>query len=156
MTNNPATCRIEFVQGCERHSSSWYKFYVRGLEKWECPEDFPENARDKHHFYQGYVCLAVPFGSIFSTFRQDGNKYGTDNFDFWICVIDGSDYKEIRAERKAYCAGNFKVISHGQGKTKAPRLMRWWSESTDHSLDFAKHCEEYIRVRGMKDLPPQF
>jgi hypothetical protein len=78
---------IEYVNGQEQHSSNWGKFYVKGLEKWEVKEDFDENRKDGHHTYQGYVCLDVPEGTVFTVFEQNGNKRGTDDYIFRICQV---------------------------------------------------------------------
>lgn len=145
---------IEFVQGQESHSSNWGKYYVKGLESWQVKEDFEENCSDKHSSYQGYVCLDIPEGTVFTIFEQSGDKHGNDTFNFTICqAID-----EIMGEDKAqygsgFVTGNYKIIAQGLGKTKAPRLMGWWTESNDKSLAFALHCAKFIDKRGLKVLP---
>jgi hypothetical protein len=145
---------IEFVQGQESHSSSWGKYYVKGLEKWEVKEDFPQNKSDKHHSYQGYVCLDVPSGTMFSIFERFGSRHGADCFEFMICVVDQA---EIGSHQGGYpdgfCKGNFKIIVEAKTKTLAPRLMGWWIDSADKSLAFAQHCAEHINKRGLKNLP---
>ena len=80
------TGNIEFVQGSEQHTSFWGKYYVKGLEFWQTKEDFTENISSKHEYYQGYVCLDVPAGTIFTVFEQSGNKRGTEIFSFMICI----------------------------------------------------------------------
>lgn len=146
---------IEFVQGNEWHSSSWYKFYVKGLEHWQVEEDFAQNLKDRHYKYQGYVCLDIPEDSVFSVFRQDGSKRGTDQFDFWLCRITPDQIGDIRADKIAFCTGNFEIVCHATGMTKAPRLLGWWADNKGlQSLEFARHCAEYITKRGVKHLPP--
>lgn len=144
---------IEFVQGNETHSSNWGKYYVKGLEKWQVSEDFPENCKDNHHSYQGYVASGIEEESIFTIFEQNGDKRGTDEFFFSICKTTGSDSEDISNYGKGFCKGNFEIIVRGEGKTKAPRLMKWWIESSDNSLEFAEHCAKYIEKRGIKELP---
>lgn len=145
---------IEFVHGNEWHSSSWYKFYVKGLETWQAEEDFAQNLKDRHYKYQGYVCLNIPVNTVFSVFRQDGTKRGTDNFDFWLCRVTPERVEAIHADKIAFCEGNFEIICHASGATKAPRLLGWWADNKGvHSVDFARHCAEHITKRGVKDLP---
>jgi hypothetical protein len=145
---------VEYVSGNESHSSSWGKYYVRGLEKWAVKEDFSENRKDKHHSYQGYVCLDVPEGTLFTIFEQNGDKRGTDDFLFSICITTDA---EVADDSAAYgnglCKGNYKVLVCANTKTLAPRLMGWWIESTDKSLAFAEHCKNHIGKRGLKTLP---
>lgn len=146
---------FEFVQGNEQHSSSWGKFYVKGLEKWEVKEDFEENLRDKHHSYQGFVCLDVPDNTIFTIFEQSGDKHGTDSYYFFVCRSDSSIEKEKMESDygSGFLEGSYEIIAEGKGKTKAPRLMRWWIDSERKDLEFARHCGEYIKKRGVKELP---
>jgi hypothetical protein len=148
------TGNIEFVQGQESHSSNWGKYYVKGLEKWGVKEDFSENKSDKHHSYQGFVCLDVPDGTMFSIFEQSGDKRGTDCFEFMLCVVDqGETGSHKGGYPDGFCTGNFKIIAEGKTKTLAPRLMGWWVDSTDKSLAFAQHCAAHINKRGIKNLP---
>lgn len=145
---------IEFVNGQESHTSYWGKFYVKGLETWEVKEDFAENCHDKHHSYQGYVCLDVPEGTMFSIFEQNGNKRGTDDYIFRICQVteDVTTIDSIYGSGKI--TGNFKVVAtSGNSKTKAPRLFAWWKDSADHSYEFACACAAHIDKRGQKNPP---
>lgn len=156
-TSKPVTesGNIEFVEGNEWHSSWWYKFYVKGLESYKVEEDFSQALRDTHHKYQGFVCLDIPANTVFSVFRQDGNKRGTDSFDFWLCRVLADKVETINAEKIAFCAGNFQIICHAEGRVKAPRLLGWWADNKGlQSLEFAQHCAEFITKRGVKDLPP--
>ena len=144
---------IEFVQGAEQHTSNWGKFYLKGLEKWQVKEDFSENCHDRHHSYQGYVCLDIPEGTLFTIFEQSGSKRGTDEFYFLICSTC-SETCEVKAEYgKGRCIGNYQIIAEGIGKVKAPRLMDWWINSPVHILEFALHCAAHIDKRGLKNLP---
>ena len=146
---------IEFIEGNEWHSSWWYKFYVKGLESYQVEEDFPQAVHDRHCKYKGFVCLDVPSETVFSVFRQDGNKRGTDEFDFWLCQVATGSIEKIQAAKVAFVGGNFKIICHASGKVKAPRLLGWWADNKGlHSLDFARHCAENIVKRGIKELPP--
>ena len=142
---------IEFVQGQESHSSSWGKFYVKGLEKWQVKEDFTENRQDKHHSYQGYSCLEIPENTVFSVFAQSGDKRGTDDYRFYVCATTDSQTEDIKGY--GWIDGNFKVVAMGETKTKAPRLLGWWANSPIKTLEFAQKCAVYIDKRGIKDLP---
>lgn len=146
---------IEFIEGNERHSSWWYKFYVKGLEGYQVEEDFDQTVNDRHCKYKGYMCLNIPENTVFSVFRQDGNKRGTDEMDFWICRVTPEKAGEIKATRVAFCTGNFEIICHASGRVKAPRLLGWWADNKGlQSLEFARFCAEHIAKRGVKDLPP--
>ncbi|MEB3831891.1 hypothetical protein [Phormidium sp. CCY1219] len=154
-------CNLEFIQGQEQHSSTWAKFYVRGLEEWQVKED---GRSDNHSNYLEYVCLDVPENTVFTVFEQDGTKRGTDGFHFWICKTS-REINRIEAdyESGAMVSGNFEIVCHGEGKTKAPRLMDWWvgftgksddkGRSQTQKLAFAYHCAENINKRGLKKIP---
>lgn len=144
---------IEYVNGNESHSSNWQKFYVEGLEKFAVKEDFDANQQDNHHNYQGYVCLDIPTGTVFSVFSQSGNKRGTEDFCFYICVAEEKAMQDI-SNLPAFIKGNFRVVAEGITLTKAPRLMDWWINSgRTQSLEFAELCAKYIDKRGLKILP---
>ena len=146
---------VEFVSGQESHSSNWGKYYVKGLETWQCKED---GNYDKHHTYTEYQCNNIPEHTVFTLFEQSGNKRGTEQFFFSICITtDAEVSKDEASYGDGKCAGNFKVICRGEGKVKAPRLMTWWTEQKPRNIDlvlFAEHCAKYIDKRGTKDCPP--
>jgi hypothetical protein len=145
---------IEFVQGSESHSSSWGKYYVKGLEQFQVKEDFDANRFDRHHSYQGYVALDIPDGTVFTIFEQNGDKRGTDEFIFSICVVDqGSTKDDQSSYGDGFCTGNYKIIAQGNTKTLAPRLMGWWIDSPVKTLEFAQHCAAHINTRGLKNIP---
>lgn len=144
---------IEFVIGNEHHSSNWGKYYVKGLEDWQVKEDFGANLYDRHHSYQGYVGLDIPEGTMFSIFEQNGDKRGTSNFYFSVCVIDQNAInKDVASYGDGFCNGNYRVVAAGQTKTLAPRLMDWWINGAK-TLEFAEHCAKHINVRGLKNIP---
>ncbi|MGL5059045.1 MAG: hypothetical protein ACRC62_03605 [Microcoleus sp.] len=148
------TGNIEFVQGQESHSSYWGKYYIKGLEEFKVKEDFEANRKDNHHSYQGYVALEIPEGTIFTIFEQNGNKRGTDNFCFSICVVDQGEINEDKASYgEGFCTGNYRVVAKGKTKTLAPRLMDWWINSPIKTLEFAEHCAQHINTRGLKNVP---
>ena len=145
---------IEYVNGNESHSSNWGKYYVKGLEEWAVKEDFEENRQDRHHSYQGYVALDVPDGTMFTIFEQNGDKRGTDTFIFSICVAGSDATKRDHGEYgSGFCEGNYRVVAIGNTKTKAPRLMGWWIDSENKTLEFAEACAVAITKRGQKDAP---
>jgi hypothetical protein len=145
---------IEFVQGNESHSSNWGKYYVKGLESFQCKED---GSYDKHSSYTEYQCNDIPEGVVFTIFEQSGNKRGTEVFNFRICVADDSQvFTNAANYGDGNCAGNYRVVAEGVGATKAPRLMSWWTDQFPKNADrlaFAQHCAEYIDKRGIKDVP---
>jgi hypothetical protein len=61
---------IEFIHGQESHTSTWRKFYVKGLEKWKVSEDFDEERNDKHYCYNGYCCNAILEGTLLRSFLK--------------------------------------------------------------------------------------
>lgn len=147
---------IEFVQGSESHSSSWGKYYIKGLEKYQVKEEQPGgNQYDKHQSYTGYVCLDIPEGTMFSIFEQSGNKRGTDTYKFSICVTSDAQYSDNEAKYgNGFVKGNWEIVAEAEDKIKSPRLMNWWIESKDKSLAFAQWCAANINKRGIKELPP--
>lgn len=151
----PATKKesfIEWVQGNEHHTSLWGKFYVKGIEG--VKEDSDRNRRDRHHSYQCYYADTTNESQLFTIFLQDGDKYGTDTIDFYICKTLSADTEInqiVHNYTDCYCKGHFAVIAHGSGKTKAPRLMKWWIDNPDQSLEYAQLCAKAIQKRGCKD-----
>lgn len=145
---------IEFVHGQESHTSTWRKFYVKGLEKWKVAEDFDEERNDKHYCYNGYCCIAIPEGILFTIFSQAGDKRGTDHFEFYICECTDDQVQSTIELSPCFCRGNFRIIAQGLTKIKASRLMDWWINSRDKSLMFAEHCASHIDKRGLKQIPP--
>lgn len=147
------SCNIEYIQGQESHSSYWGKFYVKGLEDLVCKEDHEFNRSDKHHSYQYYYgTLDTSHNNLFTVFVQEGNKHGTDKFEFYICQLDVYSHNIISGENRnsGFIEGNFKIIAEGIGKTKAPRLMGWWVDNPQlQSLDYAIRCAESIKKRGV-------
>lgn len=148
---------LEFIVGNESHTSYWGKFYVKGLEKWEVREEHESNRRDRHHSYQ-FLMANAPAKTLFTIFESDGNKRGTDNWIYKICVVlpESEPITEHKAAYGAgFCSGNYAVIAEANGKIKAPRLMDWWNARPADAdpLAYAQHCAEWIGKRGVKDLP---
>lgn len=145
---------IEYVNGQEQHSSNWGKFYVKGLEKWEAKEDFAENKKDSHHSYQGYVCLNIPEGMIFTIFEQNGSKRGTDDYIFRICRVSDKVTTIDSIYGSGKIMGNFEIVADsGNSKVKAPRLFDWWKNSANQSYGYALACANLITKRGQKEPP---
>jgi hypothetical protein len=145
---------LEFVQGSEQHTSSWGKFYVKGLEEYQVREEHQGERHDNHHNYSGYDCVDVPEGTLFSVFEQNGDKRGTDLFIFVICITTD----EVVTHREAsygngFIRGNFREIVKINSKIKAPRLMEWWNKIPKQNLAYAEWCAECINKRGVKNLP---
>jgi hypothetical protein len=146
---------IEFVVGSEQHTSYWGKFYVKGLEQWEVKEDHEANRRDNHHSYQ-FLMAEAPSGTLFAVFEQNGNKHGTDEWNYSICVVEPGQQREIDAAYgEGFCHGNYRVVAMASSKIKAPRLMDWWSNRPKDvdQLAYAEHCAVWIEKRGIKDVP---
>jgi len=147
---------IEFMVGNESHTSYWGKFYVKGLEKWEVREEHDGNRRDRHHSYQ-FLMADAPTGAIFTIFEQNGNKRGTDEWIYSICIVrnDGANLETKANYGEGFCTGPYDIIAQATGKIKAPRLMDWWSKRPAgvDALAYAQHCAAWIDRRGIKDLP---
>lgn len=143
---------IEYINGQEEHSSSWAKFYVKGLEK--VAEKGEYSNYSKHNHYQSWVVAHAPEELIFTIFVQNGDKMGTRNYEFHICKVAVPDVCEIRDEANNYCTGNFKILCSGIGKVKAPRLLSWWKKApADRLEEYAIACGELINKRGHKEAP---
>lgn len=157
---------IEYKVGSENHSSYWGKFYVKGLEKFEVKEGAEY---DKHERYTEFAANA-PSETVFTIFSQNGNKRGTQDFDFYICEVVPGEEKKITGGcygKSAWCQGSFLVLAHGQGPIKAARLMNWWQKLAEkcgaHMADgklkkgtkkkFATWCKSHLEIRGLKELP---
>lgn len=147
---------IEFIHGQEWHSSTWEKFYVKGLEKLQAEEEMDGTRRDNHHDYRGYACNA-PNGTVFSVWSSCGRKARTEAKMFAICVADTESDSHINgvANGPCYVDGNFRVIVQAETAVKAQRLLGWWMARPQNSdpLEYASRCAKYIGVRGTKILP---
>lgn len=161
---------LEYRIGSESHTSSWGKFYVKGLEQYQVKEDYESG---KHESYTDYAA-EVPPGIIFTVFSQAGNKRGTDSFDFYICETQPPSVTCCTIEgghSRSSCkiSGNFFILAHGEGKVKAPRLMNWWLalsqkcqawyEKESGKLipgtkkRYAAWCAKHLDTRGLKEIP---
>ena len=147
---------IEYVSGTESHTSSWGKFYVKGLEKLVVKEDHARNERGNHASYQCYVG-SIPAGTVFTVFEQSGDKRGTDTYTYRICQAD-PNAPEINIE-SAYgsgmISGRFVILAQANSKVKAPRLMGWW-DARPADIDpatWAQHCAAHIDKRGLAEIP---
>lgn len=151
-----ATTEIEYINGQEQHTSNWGKFAVKGLEKLVVKEDHDRNQRDNHHGYQCYFGIAVPDGTVFTVFYQDGNKRGTDTWHYMICVTDSTQPEQTieYGYTGTYVHGRFRVVASAKTATKAPRLMDWWDKRGNADpLTYAEHCAQWIDKRGVAVLP---
>ena len=154
---------IEYISGSSSHSSNWAKFYIFGLDKWAVRETDGEPTSNNHANFKQFTCLDVSENKVFTVFEQDGDKRGTDTFNFYICKAS-AEFGEIKGAYGRHCTGNFEIICEGIGKTKAPRLMGWWEEfagkddankrKNSEKIAFANHCLGNIDRRGIKTLPP--
>ena len=146
---------LECVIGKEWHTSNWAKFYVSGLNDVMTLEE--EIRSDNHHRYHLWAIdpdTEKAAGTLFAVFLQEGDKYGSKSFYFFICLIcsDQTD-KKIEASRgEGYIEGSFKIIAKALTKTKAPRLMEWWNNGPQNKK-FALACADKINKRGAKQPP---
>ena len=147
--------QFEYIEGNRQHTSTWAKFYVKGLEKWRVRADYDCGVRNCN--YWQYDCDGVPAGTIFTIFDQEGRGGHKTAFVFRICRVVDGDRQELLASREfGRIAGPFEVLATGSTATKAPRLMKWWNELRPASADplaYARLCAKYIDKRGMK-VPP--
>lgn len=148
---------IEYVSGKESHTSNWGEFYVFGLDEWAVKEDSPVNRVDSHHLYQLRICNDVPAGTVFAVWERNGDKRGTQRNIIRLMEVadDGPAVFRLDAQYgNGRIVGLFRLIAEAEGKVKASRLWRWWKQSQDHSLAFARHCAKWIEKRGIDTLPP--
>jgi hypothetical protein len=147
---------IEARTGSEQHSSSWGKFYIHGL-----PLVADDYSRTRHESYRDSA-LEAEDGIVFSIWATEGDKYGTSSSDYYICVTDSAaESRSITGgcySRGGYCRGCFRVLAHGKGKTKAPRLLEWVKNVGGiecMSVELAEHFADYIDKRGVA-RPPEY
>jgi hypothetical protein len=157
--SSSSDCSLDFIQGSEQHTSNWARFYLKGLETFQVG-----GYSTTHERYFDYACV-VTEGTVFTVLDMNGNKYGTREFNFWICRANPYEFSTLESSYRCdvKVQGNFEIVTHGEGKTKAPRLMGWWVEfvgkndelgrSQNEKMYFAQHCAEHINKRGMKKLP---
>lgn len=146
---------VEAKVGNESHSSYWGKGNLQGT-----PRLVAENyQRDRHNSYtEGAIEVAE--GTVVSWWTSEGDKYGMSNADFYILkASESADEQEFIGGcygRGNYLRGKFEVLAHAEGKTKAPRLMKWWSEwakaNGGQTEIMARHLAEQIEKRG-KSVP---
>lgn len=146
---------IEFTVGRESHTSYWGEYYIKGLESYAVREDHDSNRTDNHHGYQFFMADA-PAGTVFTIFERNGDKRGTSNWIFSICVVEGEKIQEDQAEYgSGFCTGNYRCVAIALGKIKAPRMLGWWKEKPADAdpLAYAEHCAVWIEKRGIQTLP---
>lgn len=146
---------IEARTGAEQHSSYWGKFFVHGLDL--VVEDYH---RSRHESYRDGA-LEVADGILFTVWATEGNKYGTQDSNYYICVSDSAAAPQTIQGgcygRGGWITGRFRIVAHGAGKTRAPRLLAWVKAVGGIerlSMDLAEHFAEYINRRGVA-LPPK-
>jgi hypothetical protein len=94
--------------------------------------------KNTHHFYQYYICLDIPDETVFSIFEQSGNKRGTQEFRFALCVINPNKHTKDKAVYgSGYCQGNYEIIVKTDSIIKSSRLLEWWNSNSEKSLKFA-------------------
>ena len=147
---------IEARTGNESHSSTWGKFYVHGLDL--VAEGY---SRDRHEFYRA-AAGEIPDGALFTIWHSEGDKRGTDTNDYYICVsdsaaepltIEGGCYN--RGE--GYVRGRFRILAHGDGPVRAPRLLEWVKAAggiEKMTAELAVHFAAEIKRRGIKTPAP--
>lgn len=145
---------IEAKVGSEQHSSAWGKGNLQGT-----PKLVAENyQRDRHNSYtEGAVEISE--GTVISWWMSAGDKYGTHTADFYILKsVASAEMLELTGGcygRGNYLKGNFEILAHADGKTKAPRLMKWWSEwakmNGGQNEEMARHLAVQIEKRGKNE-----
>ena len=147
---------LEYVTGSESHTSSWGKFYVKGLEGFVVKEDHPNNQRGKHANYQCYAG-EIPEGTVFTIFEQSGDKRGSDIYKYHICQVDSIVAEQtIKAGYgDGEITGCFTILAQATTLIKSPRLMAWWDARPKDvdAAEYARHLAQYIDKRGMAQPP---
>ena len=138
---------IEGKVGAESHSSTWGKFYVKGVELVA-----EERTSDRHSNYtEGAV--QVEDGKILTVWASAGNKRGTDEADYWILMADTSQPISEIDNRYGNLKGRWQILAHGDGKVRAPRLLGWAKGKT-LTATLARHYGSEIKRRGVATPAP--
>ena len=134
--------------GKEQHSSTWGKFVILGL-----PLVAEDKSYDRHTFYVDSAAEAED-GTMFTIWQSSGDKYGTTDADFYICKAGGSPTRIEGGHRRgdAFIEGEFGIVAHGKGNTKATRLLSWWTtwapKNGGQTHENAELMGEQIDIRG--------
>lgn len=147
---------IEAKVGSEQHSSAWGKGNLQGAKLVA-----DSHTRDRHNSYvEGAAEVAE--GTVLSWWTSRGDKHGTSDADFYI-LRASETAPEIELTGGCYGSGNYlkgrlEILAHGEGKTKAPRLLSWWTEwaktNGGQTEEVARHLAEQIEKRGKATPDP--
>lgn len=138
---------IEAKVGQEQHSSSWGKFYIHGFKL------VADDRRNDRHYSFTEGAAEVADGTIFTVWAADGDKRGTDDNDYYILVADGGQEPATIDNGYGHITGCWRVLAHGDGKIRAPRLLSWAKDKLLTEA-FARHLGEQIHLRGKAQPDP--
>jgi len=142
---------LEAKFGSEQHSSSWGKFIVKGFTV------VADNRVRTNHESYTEGATDVPAGTIFTVWAAHGDKHGTSDADFYICVVDSdAEPQEITGGHSSggcYIRGQFRILARGDGPVRAPRLLQW-SQLQPLTAAWAEHLGRQIKLRGKAQPDP--
>ena len=93
------------------------------------------------------------------TFRIAGGDMDDMFEDFWIVCVDPAQPEQILGHiNNGYLKGQFEILAHGKGETKASLLRTWWFEwapaNGGQTFQMAKWLAQQINQR--RDIPASF
>ena len=138
---------IEGRTGEEWHTSSWGKFYTHGLSLVA-----DARVRSKHETYVSGA-VEVEDGIVFTVWASRGNKRGTDAADYYILLTDAACESATIDNGYGTLTGRWQVLAHGDGVTRAGRLLGWVKGQTLTEA-LGRHLGEQIHVRGKAQPEP--
>lgn len=138
---------IEAKVGEESHSSTWGKFYVRGIEI-VAEERFSDN-----HLRYTEGAAQVADGTLFTVWASAGNKRGADSSDYYILLVDSRHLGSEIDNGYGFVRGQWQVLAHGDGTVRAPRLLGW-AKGKALTEALARHLGSEIKRRGVKNPAP--
>jgi len=126
-------------------------------------------AEGKYHttLYCPFALSQIATFYIGESVKVRGLGWTVKSADFWI--IAGNPMAEhqvlgecqyLRNDKSGdpywgyHIAGHFDVLAHGDGKTRALRLLKWWLEwepTLPRRRDLALHLGRQIAVKGQKE-----
>jgi hypothetical protein len=138
---------IEGRVGEEWHTSSWGKFYMHGVSLVA-----EGRVKTRHETYTSGA-LEVEDGTLLTVWASAGNKRGTDSADFYILLTDASAGLATIENGYGELTGRWQVLAHGDGPTRAGRLLGW-AKGKELTVPLARHLGEQIRLRGKAQPDP--
>lgn len=138
---------IEAKIGHEQHTSTWGKFFVRGIKI------VAEDVRRDNHVAYTTGAVEAPDGTLVTVWAASGDKHGTNSADYYILRADSAQPAAEIATRYGYIRGRWEILAHGDGKARAPRLLSW-CDGKPLTEALARHFGQQIHLRGKAQPDP--